>query len=430
MRKSVNLLLLLGSLGCIAASSAASVADPHQPADRTEQSSDRLVSVSSAVTADASAAENSAMETEALLQQSWLAYRQRFIQADGRVIDWEQNARSVSEGQAYAMLRAVLADDPETFDLTLQWAENNLRRRADGSPTGQPLDSLWAWLWGQDEQNNWRILDQNFASDADLDAITALIIASRRWNRPDYLELARIKLKDLWEFSTIAAPQTNRGPAQRYFLPGPAAAFQLQPNQVVLNPSYLAPYAFRLFAQVDPEHDWLSLVDSSYDILQNSSQISRVRLPSDWVMLNLETGEFKSPPVSSRLRSTYSFDAFRVWWRIALDAIWFDEPRAKAYLENHLGHLQKLWETDQRIPARINLRGAATARYEATSQYAMLYPAFQLINPDIATAIRQQKLLPTYQDGIWDNDSAYYVQNLAWFGLFPAESIDRDWLRP
>ncbi len=370
-------------------------------------------------------ASSAPVATPELLEQSWSAYRQRFIQADGRVIDWERDARTVSEGQAYAMLRAVFANDPDTFALTLKWAEDNLRRVAQSN--GQPTDSLWAWKWGQNDQGEWGILDQNFASDADLDAITALIFASRRWNRPDYLELAHTKLKDLWTLATLTTESGRR--QQRYFLPGPVSSFQPKPDVIYLNPSYLAPYAFRLFAQVDPERDWLSLVDSSYQVLQDSTQLSKVGLPSDWVALHLETGRFSTAPVTARLRSTYSFDAYRVWWRVALDAEWFDEPRAKAFLEEHLQHLQQLWQTNQRIPARINLRGAATARYEATSQYAMLYPAFRIVDAEIAEEIRQQKLLTTYNNGIWDNDSAYYVQNLAWLGLFPAAEVDEDWLQ-
>jgi endoglucanase len=359
--------------------------------------------------------------TAEILQQSWSAYRERFIQADGRVIDRENNARTVSEGQAYAMLRSVFANDPDTFGLTFKWAEANLARRGSD---GNRLDSLWAWKWGQDQQN-WGILDNNFASDADLDAVTALILASRRWNRPDYLELARTKLNDLWALSTVTAPGRK---SQRYFLPGPLSSFQPQPNQVYLNPSYLAPYAFRLFAQVDPNHDWLSLVNSSYQVLQNSTQLSEVGLPSDWVMLNLETGQFQAPPVTAQLRSTYSFDAYRVWWRVALDAVWFNSREAKTFLADHLPHLQELWRTQQAIPARINLRGFPTARYEATSQYAMLYPALQLIDAETAAQIRQQKLLANYSNGIWDNDSAYYTQNLAWLGLFPAAEMQA-WVR-
>lgn len=67
-----------------------------------------------------------------ILDESWKSYRQRFIQPDGRVIDWESDQRTTSEGQAYAMLRAVLANDPETFSRTLNWAEVNLARKVGG----------------------------------------------------------------------------------------------------------------------------------------------------------------------------------------------------------------------------------------------------------------------------------------------------------
>jgi endoglucanase len=415
-----SLLLWPSLMGTLALSSLAQSPNPMPSSLESTQSRMAAPAITEPTVTEPTTTEPTTAE---VLEQSWAAYRQRFIQADGRVIDWEQNGRTVSEGQAYAMLRAVFADDPATFAQTLKWAEDNLRR-VDPQSGSQPIDALWAWKWGQSDQGSWGILDANFASDADLDAITALILADRRWNRPDYLDLARTKLKDLWQFSTVTAPPTG----QRYFLPGPVAAFQPQPPVAYLNPSYLAPYAFRLFAQVDPDRDWLSLVESSYDVLEESTALSAVDLPSDWVALNLTTGQFEAPPIRTRLRSTYSFDAYRVWWRVALDAVWFNEPKAKTFLKNHLGHLQTLWQTNQAIPARISLRGTATARYEATSQYAMLYPAFQLIDPAVAEEMWQQKLLPTYKDGIWDNDSAYYVQNLAWLGLFPAAEMQA-WVR-
>ncbi|WP_088891357.1 glycosyl hydrolase family 8 [Leptolyngbya ohadii] len=368
--------------------------------------------------------------TSELLRQSWTAYKQRFIQADGRVIDWEANGRTVSEGQAYAMLRSVLANDPATFALTLQWAEQNLQRR-DGN---QLRDRLWAWKWGQNDQGDdkgeWGILDSNFASDADIDAATALILAARRWNRPEYLTLAQAKLKDIWESSTIVV---NSSAPMRHLLPGPIASFQPQPDRVILNPSYGAPYAFRLFAQVDPGRDWMSLVESSYRLLEDSAALSEAGLPSDWVVLNLTTGAYEpideSLAQETNLRSVYSFDAFRVWWRVALDATWFNEPRAVAYLREHLRPLQQQWRSNRRIAARIDLEGNPTVSYEATSQYAMLYPAMRLIDPALADEIRSQKLLSTYRNGIWDNDSAYYVQNLAWFGLFPNREVAASWLR-
>lgn len=355
-----------------------------------------------------------------LLAESWESYRRRFIQSDGRVIDFEASDRSTSEGQAYAMLRAVLIDDPETFALTLKWSENNLLRQQNSKPT----DSLWAWKWGKKPDGSWGVIDNNFASDGDIDAITALILASRRWNRPEYLELAKIKLQDLWNLSS-----TTGYAGKRYLLPGPTAAFVPNESTLYLNPSYLAPYAFRIFAQVDPTRDWLSLVDTSYQILENSAQLSTVGLPSDWVALDIKTGQYQLVPPSSKLQSLYSFDAYRVWWRLSLDAVWFNSPQARQYLQKSTQHLQKLWVEKSLLPARINLQGQALVDYEATSQYAMFYAAMRLVEPKLAEELLVQKLLPQYKQGIWGDDSAYYTQNLAWLGLIPPDSLPTNLLQ-
>ena len=401
------------------------------PADRL---SDRLDDRSGLAAADTAAD----TATDEVLQQSWIAYKQRFIQPDGRVVDWEQAGQTTSEGQAYAMLRSVFANDPDMFAQTLQWAETNLERREGDRRS----DRLWAWHWGKKnaessaESSQEGILDPNFASDADVDAITALILASRRWNRPGYLQLAQAKLQDLWTLATIEVRPDPHKSAQpqnrRYLIPGALNTFEPQPPVVYLNPSYFAPYAYRLFAQVDPSRDrnWLSMVESGYWAINASSQVSLVGLPSDWVALNTETGEFHTVPVTSSLRSRYSFDACRVWWRLSLDAAWFNEPRATAFLNKRLQPIREMWRSQQSIPARITLFGTPFASYEATSQYAMLYSAFRVVDPAIAEQIRQQKLMPTYKDGIWDNNSAYYVQNLAWLGLFPPSELAASLLQP
>lgn len=350
-----------------------------------------------------------------LLKKNWIAYRQRFIQADGRVIDWEAEARSTSEGQAYAMLRSVIVNDSQTFGLTLAWAEKNLKRG------NQPSDTLWAWKWGRNANKQWGILDRNFASDADVDAITALILASRRWHRPDYLRLAQNKLQDLWALSIV--PVGN----QRYLLPGPREAFQ-QPNKLLLNPSYFSPAAFRLFAQVDRAHDWLSLVNSSYQMLEQSAALSTVKLPVDWLALDTETGQWQALLNAEPLVSRYGFDAYRVWWRVALDATWYGEPRAKSYLQQHLAPLQQLWRSQRSIPAQLDLRGKPTVSYEATAQYGVLYAALRLVDPSMADEIYQKKIAPQYHKDLWDNESAYYTQNLVWLGLVPSTALSNQLL--
>jgi endoglucanase len=341
-----------------------------------------------------------------ILQESWRAYRDRFIQRDGRVIDWESDQRTTSEGQAYALLRSVFVDDPQTFAKVLNWSEVNLARRQPKRQDRQ--DQLWTWKWGRMANGQWGAIDGNFASDADIDACYALILAANRWKRPEYLKLARSKLADLWQHSTLVIQ------GQRYLLPGPSLAFQRQ-DVVTFNPSYLAPYAFRYFAQVDPDHNWMALVDSSYAILEQSKNLSKVGLPSDWVGLETKTGQYVG--LSQPLLSQYGFDASRVWWRISLDAVIYNEPRALAYLDGQLVHLKRIWQQNRKIPAQIDLAGNALVDYDATSQYGMLYLALQQTNAAIAQEIYQEKLLPRYQNGFWDNQNAYYTQNLVWFGL-------------
>ncbi|NJR70426.1 MAG: glycosyl hydrolase [Synechococcales cyanobacterium CRU_2_2] len=387
-----------------------------------------------------------------LLQESWQAYRQRFIQADGRVIDWEAEGRSTSESQAYAMLRAVLIDDRETFDRTLKWGEDNLQRRADNRPaqtaqggagtkaTQGSADRLWAWKWGALPDNQWGILDRNFAVDADIDAATALILAARRWNEPAYLTLAQAKLQDIWNLSTVVANEaaplsaTNR----RYLLPGPKDAFK-KTDRLILNPSYYAPYAFRLFAQVDPPahspRDWNALAETSYVVLNGTVALSPVGLPGDWVALDRDRHTFSpllddEEALTTRLTTQYAFDAYRVWWRVALDAQWFEAAAAESFLRQNLVYLADQWRSQQSIPAQLSLAGDPLVDYEATSQYGMLYAAFKQFDPKIAQSMFQRKLFPSYQNGLWDDTSAYYSQNLAWLGLFPTETLPPQLLQP
>jgi endoglucanase len=352
------------------------------------------------------------------LLESWQAYRTRFIQADGRVIDRDDGDRTVSEGQAYAMLRAVAVNDRDTFERTYRWAQNNLTRVDEA---GQPRDRLWAWKWGQRPDGSWGTVDANFATDADIDAATALILAAERWSCPQYLAEARALLADIWAYGTLELPDGTR-----QLIPGPATAFRLEPGQIILNPSYFAPASFRIFAEVDPDRDWDQLIDSGYGMLDALGAFSATGLPADWIAYSPATGTYHQLPLDYPLQSRYSFDAYRVWWRVAQDAAWFEEPRAQAYLEARTPELIGRWQQEGRLPARLTLDGAAQSSYEATAHYAMLYPALRRVDGAIAAEILSQKLQPVYRDGFWDSDTAYYTQNLAWFGLLPLEvSPDR-----
>jgi len=90
----------------------------------------------------------------------------RYVQSDGRVSATDQGGDTVSEGQAYAMLLAVALDDHSRFDQVWHWTKDNL----------QQDDGLLAFHW-----SNGHVDSDQPATDADLDAARALVLAGKRF---------------------------------------------------------------------------------------------------------------------------------------------------------------------------------------------------------------------------------------------------------
>lgn len=332
-----------------------------------------------------------------LLRESWTAYVQRFVQDDGRVVDHQAHGISTSEGQAYAMLRAVWIDDRAIFDKVHGWALNNLNR-------GVRQDHLWAWKWGPGKEGKWQVLDTAFATDADQDAALALILASERWGDSAYLTAAQAMLGDLWNKAI-----RSRGNS-RYLLAGDSLC---KGAVCRLNPSYYAPYAYRIFSFCDKAHPWNEMVAASYEFLDQVSRLTRTRLPPDWVELDTVSGAVS---LGSDKDSVFSYDAFRTFWRVALDYELTTDPDAALYLKNNLAWLARLWREDGSLPASISAEGKPRARYQSYEMLAAALAGMQLANPQVAAAM-EKNLQSIYHKGIWGENDGYYLQNWAWFGL-------------
>ncbi len=108
----------------------------------------------------------------ALLGQTWEGYKHDFILADGRVIDYGRDRQTTSEGQSYAMLRAVWMADRPAFDRVWRWTQVHLQVRGD---------RLFGYLWGPDDSQG-NLLDRSAAADADEDIALALVFAGHRWH--------------------------------------------------------------------------------------------------------------------------------------------------------------------------------------------------------------------------------------------------------
>ena len=193
-----------------------------------------------------------------------------------------------------------------------------------------------------------------------------------------------------------------------------------------LNPSYAAPYAYRIFARHDPGRPWLELVDSAYVLLETNAALTATRLPSDWVLIDRGSGALRR---GSETDSVYSYDALRVPWRIALDAALFGDPRAERYLRDSFRWLADEWRGRSVLPAVIAPDGRARADYEALEMLAAAMPALRRFEPEVASAMAQ-RVGGTLRDGLWGDRQSYYLQNWAWFGtavyegrLAPLEAV-------
>ncbi len=386
-------------------------------------------------------------ELKAILKSTWQGYKTHFIQADGRVLDPSAEDISTSEGQSYALLRAVWMNDRETFDRVYQWSINNLQ-----TPRG---DKLFAWRWGKLPETleapkpliklseplktienietkllikpskekiqasiyGWGVLNKESASDADQDIALALILASRRWNTPQYQRDAMAILRDFWN------KNTGESPAGRVLFAGDWH----KPNitSELINPSYFAPYAYRIFSEVDknPEHHWLELVDSSYFILDQATNKTRTGLPPDWLLFSLEPDKKVSLFYkSSDQRSDYGYDAIRIHWRIGMDYLLNpDEKRALTTLKKS-NFLSRYWALKQKLPAQLTVDGIernSNKQQEASlAVYGASLLGISLNEERMADGILRQHIMPSLKENsFWGNKKDYYAQNWVWLGL-------------
>ncbi len=222
----------------------------------------------------------------------WDAYVARFVQQDGRTIDYAADDKTTSEGQAYTLFFSLVANDRATFEKVLNWANNNLARGDLGA-------RLPAWSWGRHE-GRWEVIDSNSASDADLWLAYTLFEAGRLWHVERYETLGKSLLSRIERQEVSDLP--GLGPM---LLPGPGG---FHPDDATwrLNPSYLPFMVLRRFEAVEPGGKWGKIGENAYRMIRDSSPFHIV---PDWVGYRAGQG-FIADPVKGDVGS---YDAIRVY---------------------------------------------------------------------------------------------------------------------
>jgi endoglucanase len=221
------------------------------------------------------------------------AFLDRYVAEDGRVRRIDQNDDTVGEGQAYGMLLAAAIGDEERFDTIWGWTKDNLVRP----------DGLISFLWA-----NGKVTDPEPASDADVDAARALLVASCRFKRPE------LKDEALQLANAILTQETADFQGSPVLVAGPWARKQ----PITLNPSYFSPATFAALGNETGDGKWGSLSASARSVTELLMP-SEGSLPPDWAQLKGAKPVPVGTPDNPGGKPTFGFDAARTLVRFAED---------------------------------------------------------------------------------------------------------------
>jgi endoglucanase len=218
----------------------------------------------------------------------WSLFKQRFVTAEGRVIDNVNNGISHSESQGYGLILAESNNDRETFTRIWKWTTQNLVQRND---------HLFAWLW-KSEPVGGHVSDKNNATDGDLLIAWGLARAASDWGDSKLRDSAREIAHDIR--GKMVRP-SSYGPV---LLPGENG---FEPGEgLIVNLSYWIFPAFRSLAKIDPAPDWQLLEQSGLKLIE-AARFSPWELPPDWLLLAKSTAT-----VAEGFEPVYGYNAVRI----------------------------------------------------------------------------------------------------------------------
>jgi endo-1,4-beta-D-glucanase Y len=348
-----------------------------------------------------SAAQPAPAASAASTQVAWPLWRnlvERFMQADGRVIDHSSTERhSTSQGQSSAMFLALVADDRPVFDLVWQWSQNNL------APEG--LDHrLPAWRWGRRADGGWGILDQSSAADADLWMAYILLEAQRLWRDSSFGRQASLMLERIAQEEVVRLPHWGA-----MLLPG-SAGYALGQGAWRVNPSYTPLPLLARLAEVQPKGPWGEIANNTLRMVEALCPHGYV---PDWGVYQPRLGFM----ADTQLGDVGSYDAIRVY----LWAGWMAPgDRSRTRLLRSLGGMARSLRQQGSVPERVRTQSGEGRGRAPAGFYAALLPYLQALDEPVLLARAQAMLADnktgSARDGM-ERPWSYHDHVLALLGL-------------
>jgi endoglucanase len=325
----------------------------------------------------------------------WETFKSRFIELDGRVVaGTAPQFQSFSEGQSYAMIFALIDNDPKTFDKLWQCSVKNLM-------ANDVKSRLPSWTWGKAEDGTWKVLDENSASDADLWYAYILLEAGRLWGRKDYISAANSILALTEQKSLVNIPGFGKT-----LLPGPYG-FTVPPDEWHLNPSYFPIPLLRRLALHSNEALWSEIANTSAKMI---SLVSPKGFAPDFVHYRTNSdssGNFITVPGKTDIGS---YDAIRVYTWAGMTPL--DDPLSKPILKS-LSGMQKILIEKKIPPEKINTINGESSGIGLLGFSAALLPYLKASNEDglLQSQLQRAQLVQHTKEPL------YYDYVLGLFGL-------------
>ena len=309
-------------------------------------------------------------------QRSASAFLAAYVRPDGRVARPDQGNDTVSEGQAYGLLLAEVANEPAVFGRIWQWTQDHLQ--------------LPGGLFGYHADAAGHLLSAQPASDADLLIGWALL----RYQGPDAAGRHQAGQKVA---AAVLRQEVTTGPGGTPVLTaGPWATGR----PASLDPSYWALPALTGLARLTGNQQWQQLADGAV-ALTNRLTASGRNLPPDWAQL-IDGGALTPVPApdGSEPQAEYGLDAQRtvVWFAVSCD------PRARTLAGRWWALLRQPGRAGAQalLPSGIIINPAAAplplVAAAAAAQAAGQPSAGRRL---LQRASAQQRRYPTYYGGAW-----------------------------
>lgn len=329
----------------------------------------------------------------------WTQYQDHFIQKDGRVVDYDRDNLTTSEGQSYAMFFALVANDSSSFDLLYRWTVSNLAN-------GDLQSNLPAWSWGRKPDGTLGVKDLNSASDADLWIAYDLIQAGHLWKRHEYTMAGDALLKQ------IASREVSRNHAFPILLPA-HDGFE-HDDAIVTNASYMPPFLFEAAAKAQPQGPWKAMAASLPTLIQKATVQG---FATDWLRVESDGTISPTPALDSGESQTVgSYDAIRVylWAGLTPSTI----PGRDSILKSLYGMASYM--KSHSVPPEFAGEGSPAVHGTGPISFsAALIPFLEAAQEPDAARLQEKRLISAWtpRTGLYGNPPRYYDQNLAMFAL-------------